>query len=79
MFEFLVDGRPNEKLRSLFPQIDHRLYRALPGAPILIPVEPGDVMDSCEINLLAARIERAQSLSSDGVFGFKSVDVGARQ
>ena len=66
MFELLVDGRPNVRLRSLFPEIEYQLYRTLPGAPILIPVQPGEALDSCELNLFAAKAERVQSLSSDG-------------
>jgi hypothetical protein len=40
----------------------YRLYRALPGAPILVAADPQLPLDAFELNLFAAQSDRAKEL-----------------
>ena len=67
MFEIKVGDTTNERLRSVFPALGYRLYRALPGQPLLVPVDPAEPVDGFELNLFAAKPDRAAALAQDGL------------
>jgi FkbM family methyltransferase len=66
MFEIKAGADINERLRSIFPGIGYGLYRALTRAPLLVPLEPAEALDGFELNLFAAKPDRAQSLALGG-------------
>jgi FkbM family methyltransferase len=63
----LVMFEKNEQLRTLFPALGYRLFRQLGGAPILVPLEEHEPLDRFELNLFAAKPDRASALSRQGV------------
>ena len=68
MFEYnAAEPTVNESVRLAFPTMGYRVYRLLAGAPVLVPVLPGEIMDQFEINLFAAKPDRAQALAQEGV------------
>lgn len=69
MFEVKAGATVNESLRAAFPAIGYRLYRLLEGAPILVPLDPMQSLDGFELNLFAAKPDRARSLQDDNVLG----------
>ena len=66
MFEIKAGDQINEKLRALFPAIGYRLYRQPGDAPILVPDDPQQPLDGFELNLFAAKADRANALSQQG-------------
>ncbi len=48
-----------------FRCLGYHLYRLLAGAPVLVPVN-GEVLDAYELNLFAAKPDRAAALARDG-------------
>jgi FkbM family methyltransferase len=62
MFEVMAQGKVNERLRAIFPEIGYRLFRQLPGAPVLVP---DDTLphDGYELNLFAAKSDRVSMLA----------------
>jgi len=66
MFEFMVGDKANEKLRSVFQEAGYDIYRTLPEAPFLVPVHRGEKVEYHELNLFAAKADRARLLSSLG-------------
>lgn len=66
MFEIKAGNRVNERLRAHFPSIGYRLFRQLGGAPILIPDDPQQALDKFELNLFAAKRDRADALLRGG-------------
>jgi FkbM family methyltransferase len=66
MFEVNSGAGINEGLLSSFRNIGYELYRALVGVPLLVPIEADDLLDSAELNLFAAKPDRAESLSREG-------------
>ncbi len=66
MFEIKAGHEINEKLRALFPAVGYRLYRQLGDAPILVPDDPHQALDGFELNLFAAKPDRARALSQQG-------------
>lgn len=67
MLEVKAGNNTNDRLRSLFPRIGYRLFRQLVGAPILVPDFPQQKLDAFELNLFAAKPDRAQTLSEQGL------------
>ncbi len=67
MFEVKTEVGNNEILRTSFPARDYKIYRLLAGAPVLVPDEPGRPMDGFEINLFAAKPDRAAALAREGL------------
>ena len=63
MFEVNAGGRVNERLRRLFPSLGYQVFRQLGAAPILIPDDPEQPLDSYELNLFAAKPDRVRTLS----------------
>jgi len=67
MFEIKAGNVINESLLSIFPAMGYRLYRVLPETPVLIPVDPDEASISFELNLFAAKADRAQALARAGL------------
>jgi hypothetical protein len=67
MFEVKAGASVNEKLPAAFAAAGYSIYRALAGAPMLVPFDPHEPLDGYELNLFAAKPNRTQSLSQQGV------------
>ena len=67
MFEVKAGDQENKELPAAFAARDFGLYRLLAGAPVLVPVGAGDALDSYELNLFAARPDRAAALAREGL------------
>src|SRR5918993_1180472 len=67
MFEIKAGEKVNEHLRALFPAMGYRLFRQLGGAPVLVPDDPQQPIDGYELNLFAAKPDRANALSQQGL------------
>jgi FkbM family methyltransferase len=67
MFEIKAGDKVNEQLRTLFPSIGYRLFRQLGGAPILVPDDARQPLDAYELNLFAAKPDRASTLAQQGL------------
>jgi FkbM family methyltransferase len=67
MFEIQSGDKVNEHLRTLFPALGYRLFRQLGGAPILVPDDVHQPLDGFELNLFAAKTDRASALSQQGL------------
>ncbi|MFZ1964668.1 MAG: FkbM family methyltransferase [Roseiarcus sp.] len=63
MFEIKAGDKVNERLLELFPTLGYRVFRLLPGAPILVPQDASQPMDGYELNLFAAKPDRVSALS----------------
>jgi FkbM family methyltransferase len=66
MFEVQAAGKQNQNLASAFVAMGFGIYRLLDGAPILVPVG-AEVLDSYELNLFAAKPDRAAALAGEGL------------
>lgn len=66
MFEIKAGAAINETLPSAFRALGHGIYRMLDGSPVLVPVAAGEPIDAYELNLFAARPERAAALARRG-------------
>ena len=67
MFEIKAGNTTNERLRSIFPTIGYRVFRKLSGAPILVPDDASQPLDQYELNLFAAKPDRADELARQGL------------
>src|SRR4051794_9471858 len=67
MFEIKVSNKPNEQLRALFPAMGYRLFRQLGDSPVLVPDDPTQPIDEYELNLFAAKPDRASDLAQRGL------------
>src|SRR5262249_40808201 len=67
MFEVKAGDSINKELLMLFPAMGYRLYRQLAGAPILVPSDPSQPLDGYELNLFAAKPDRAAALAERGL------------
>lgn len=67
MFEVRAGNKVNENLRPMFSAIGYKIYRQLVGNPILVPVDATQPLDEYELNLFAAKPDRAQALSQQGL------------
>lgn len=65
MFEVAAGENQNENLPSVFVAMGFNLFRLLAGAPILVPA--GIVPLDYELNLFAAKPDRAAALASEGL------------
>jgi FkbM family methyltransferase len=82
MFEIKAGDRVNERLRTIFPSIGYRLFRQLAGEPVLVPDDPSQPLDDYELNLFAAKPDRVEALSREGllvdnVFDWNPNDIAA--
>jgi FkbM family methyltransferase len=67
MFETQPGERTSKPMAAAFAAIGYRLYRLLVGAPILVPVAADDAQDPYELNLFAAKPDRAKLLQEQDV------------
>lgn len=67
MFEVAAGDKNSDTLRSAFVALGFRIFRLLNGAPILVPVAPNEPTLPFELNLFAARPDRAERLARDGL------------
>jgi FkbM family methyltransferase len=67
MFEIKSGNAVNERLREIYPAMGYRLFRQLGGAPLLVPVDLSKPLDGYELNLFAAKADRAQTLARQGL------------
>jgi len=67
MFEIKTDVGNHEHLRRAFPLPGYRLYRSLPGAPLLVPDDPTKPLDGFEFNMFAAKSDRSAELARLGL------------
>jgi FkbM family methyltransferase len=67
MFEIRAADNVSERLRTLFPAMGYHLFRQLGDAPILVPVDAKQPVDAYELNLFAAKPDRASALSQRGL------------
>jgi hypothetical protein len=67
MFEITARGKRNDKVPSAFVEMGFELYRLLDGAPVLVPVEAEEHFDQYELNLFAAKPDRAAALAREGL------------
>ena len=63
MFEVRAVAKQNENLPTAFVAMGFGLYRPLTGAPVLVPVGADERLDSYELNLFAAKPDRASALA----------------
>lgn len=66
MFEVRAGREVNEGLRAAFRAVGYGIFRLLPGEPILVPDDPDQPVESFELNLLAAKPDRAARLAGEG-------------
>src|SRR5262249_12357507 len=66
MFEIKAGRQVNYGIADAFRGLGYRIFRLLPGAPLLVPVEVTDPLDSFELNLFAAKPDRAALLAREG-------------
>jgi FkbM family methyltransferase len=67
MFEIMAGRAINKRLLSIFASMGYRLYQVLPTTPVLIPIDPGAPPSTIELNLFAAKPDRAQALAQAGL------------
>jgi FkbM family methyltransferase len=67
MFEVKALDKVNERVRALLSTLGYREFRQLGGEPVLVPLEAGERLDGYELNLFAAKKDRARALSQDGL------------
>jgi len=67
MLEIKTDSGNHDHLRTAFPLRGYRLYRSVPGAPLLVPDDPTKPLDGFEINMFAAKSDRAAELARLGL------------
>jgi FkbM family methyltransferase len=66
-FEVKAGAEVDMRLRNLLPQLGYNVYRLLVGAPILVPLKNDELDRHFEINLFAAKPDRAASLVQQGL------------
>jgi FkbM family methyltransferase len=67
MFEIKAGDKVNDRLLTIISTIGYRVYRQLTGAPILVPHDIKRPLDGFELNLFAAKPDRASALSQRGL------------
>jgi FkbM family methyltransferase len=67
MFEVRAVAKQNETLPAAFVAMGFGLYRLLAGAPVLVPVGVHERLDAYELNLFAAKPDRAAALAREGL------------
>jgi FkbM family methyltransferase len=67
MFEITAAAKQNENLPAAFVAMGFGLYRLLAGAPVLVPVGAHEPLDGFELNLFAAKPDRASALAREGL------------
>jgi FkbM family methyltransferase len=67
LFEIKAGETINVGLRSAFIALGYECYRALAGAPILVRAGSDATLDGFELNLFAAKPDRAHRLAAEGL------------
>lgn len=67
MFEVKAGDKPNENLRAAFRASGFELYRLLGAASLLVPLGTEEPIDPFELNLFAAKPDRAALLEVEGL------------
>ena len=67
MFEVKSRVAVDDSIPAAFKAIGYRIFRLLNGAPLLVPVEDGETIDRNELNLFAAKPDRAADLAGKGL------------
>ncbi|MDZ4254087.1 MAG: FkbM family methyltransferase [Sulfuritalea sp.] len=70
MYEFKDPGTSNNVLRWIFEALGYRTYRLLGDASCLVPLTSDEPLDSFELNLFAAKPDRAMLLAEKGLLVF---------
>lgn len=65
MFEIKAGEKQNDSLPAAFAGLGFGIYRLLAGAPVLVPVRIGEPLDPYELNLFAAKPDRAAALATE--------------
>ena len=73
MYEVKADAAARP-LAAPFAALGYRLFRLLPGAPILVPYHDGETLDGLELNLFAAKPDRIDTLVERGLLADASPD-----
>ncbi|WP_172783414.1 MULTISPECIES: FkbM family methyltransferase [Bradyrhizobium] len=66
MFEIKAGDKQNDRLPAAFASMGFDIYRLIGGAPVLVPVKLGEPLDPYELNLFAAKRDRARALAQEG-------------
>jgi FkbM family methyltransferase len=66
MFEIKAGAKQNTALPAAFIAMGFGVYRLLAGAPVLVPVGAQERLDNYELNLFAAKPDRASALAREG-------------
>jgi FkbM family methyltransferase len=66
MFEVKAGAVVDKAIPAAFRALGYGIFRLLRGAPILVPVGSDDVIETFELNLFAAKPDRAAILARDG-------------
>lgn len=66
MFEIKANETVNEKLPALFEAMGYGLYRQIGRMPMLMPIQAGGPLEPSQLNLFAAKADRADALSRQG-------------
>jgi FkbM family methyltransferase len=67
MMEVRQGASVNYELIEAFRALGYGVFRALPTIPLLLPFAAGDEIDGYELNLFAAKPERAAALAREGL------------
>jgi FkbM family methyltransferase len=65
MFEVKAESGVHTNLFAAFERMGYRLFRLLAGAPVLVPFDAAVGLDPFELNLFAAKPDRAASLCAN--------------
>lgn len=74
MYEIKSGSHHTQSVRWIFEALGYRTYRLLGDASFLVPVESDEEIDSYELNLFAAKPDRAESLAQDGLLAKDRTD-----
>lgn len=74
MYEIKAGGNQAQSVRWTFEALGYRSYRLLGDASFLVPLESDEELDSYELNLFAAKPDRAESLALSGILAKDPID-----
>ena len=66
MFEVKAGLSADTTIADAFHALGYGIFRLLPGAPLLVPWRQGEPLDTYELNLFAAKPDRAGALAREG-------------
>ena len=67
MFEIRAGNTVNENLRTMFSAMGYKIFRQLAGNAILVPFDATQPFDAYELNLFAAKPDRALAIAQQGL------------